>query len=90
MNIKRMRLTPEEKAIEAESLTVYRPVSPEKFKMITEALARRRKDAVLNIRINSYDLATIKQTAKKAGVPYQTLISELLHEYAISPKVPPR
>jgi predicted DNA binding CopG/RHH family protein len=86
MNIKRMRLTREEKALEAES-SMYRPVSPGKFKMITEAIARRRKDAVLNIRINSYDLAVIKEKAKKAGIPYQTMISEFLHEYANSPKI---
>lgn len=86
MNIKRMRLTREEKAMEDESL-MYRPVSPEKLKMITEAIARRRKDAVLNIRINSYDLAIIKERARKAGIPYQTMISEFLHEYAVSPKI---
>ena len=89
MNIKRMRLTREEKAIEAESLK-YVPMAPEKVQMVMDAIKRRRKDAVLNIRINSYDLAFIKQTAKKAGIPYQTLISELLHEYAISPKILPR
>jgi predicted DNA binding CopG/RHH family protein len=83
MNMKRIRLTREEKAIEAASLRgEYRPVSPEKFKMIVEAIARHRKDAVLNIRVNSVDLAGIKQKAKKAGIPYQTLISEILHDFA--------
>lgn len=45
-------------------------------------VARRRKDTFLNIRINSIDLASIKRKAKKLGVPYQSLVSELLHQYA--------
>ena len=81
MNIKRMRLTREEKAIEAESLT-YVPMAPEKFKMIVDAIKRHRKDAILNMRVNSGDLNGIRQKAKKAGIPYQTLISEALHVLA--------
>ena len=88
--MKRLRLTREEKAIETALLNgEYRDVSEAEFKKTKEALARaaeeiarRRKDAVLNIRINSRDLASIKQKAKSLGIPYQTLISELLHVYA--------
>ena len=41
-----------------------------------------KKDAVLNIRINSRDLDSIKQKAKQMGIPYQTFVSELIHQYA--------
>ena len=81
MNIKRMRLTREEKAIEAESLS-YVPMAPDEFKMIVDAIKRHRKDAVLNMRVNSAVLNGIKKKAKKAGIPYQTLISETLHALA--------
>ena len=58
-------------------------MSRAEFDEIAQAIARRKKDAVLNIRVNSQDLATIKQKAKNLGVPYQTLVSELLHHYAL-------
>jgi len=51
---------------------------------IAKAIEQRKKDAVLNIRINSKDLALIKNKAKKHGVKYQTFISEFLHRIAHS------
>lgn len=82
--MKRIKLTLEERGIEAAiGRGEYRPVPKAEFERIAQALARRRKDAVLNIRVNSADLASIKQKAKKLHIPYQTLISELLHIYAI-------
>lgn len=35
-----------------------------------------------NIRISSKDLETIQKRAMEQGLPYQTLISSLLHKYA--------
>lgn len=54
----------------------------EEFERMAAAIARRRKDAILHIRVNSEDLAVIKRKAKKLGVPYQTLVSEIIHYYA--------
>ena len=82
--MKRTKLNREEKAIEAALLRgEYRPVRRAEFARIAEAISRRKKDAVLNIRVNSRDLAAIKQKAKNLGIPYQTLVSELLHHYAV-------
>jgi predicted DNA binding CopG/RHH family protein len=53
-----------------------------------KALARQaathylQKDARINIRISSSDLASLKQKAAYKGLPYQTLIASVLHEYA--------
>jgi predicted DNA binding CopG/RHH family protein len=81
--MKSMKLSRAERAIESALLRgEYRPVSKAEFDRIAQALARRKKDAVLNIRVNSIDLASIKQKARKLGIPYQTLVSELLHHYA--------
>jgi len=81
--MRRIRLTRQEKAIEDELLKgEYKSVSKKKFDAIAKALAARKKDAVLNIRVNSKDLSSIKQKAKRFGVKYQTLISELLHRVA--------
>jgi predicted DNA binding CopG/RHH family protein len=40
------------------------------------------KDRRLNIRLSSKDLEAIQKRALAEGLPYQTLISSLLHKYA--------
>ena len=81
--MKRFKLTKAEQAIEKDLLEgKYVPADPATVRAVVKAIASRRKDAVLNIRINSEDLGHLKQKAKKLGVPYQTFISEILHHYA--------
>jgi predicted DNA binding CopG/RHH family protein len=46
------------------------------------AKATFRKDRRLNIRISSKDLEAIQKRAMGEGLPYQTLISSLLHKFA--------
>lgn len=46
------------------------------------AKATFRKDRRLNIRISSRDLEAIQQRALEEGLPYQTLVSSVLHKYA--------
>lgn len=41
-----------------------------------------KKDARINIRMSSIDLDLIKQKAVQEGLPYQSLISSVLHKYA--------
>jgi predicted DNA binding CopG/RHH family protein len=87
INFKKLRLTKEEREIERDiEKGLYVPVSPEKFREISEALAyhvaQRKKDAVLNIRINRGVLENLKMKAKKHGIPYQTFISEILQHHA--------
>lgn len=82
--MKKIKLSRSEKAIEAALVRgEYRPVKKAEFDRIAEAIARRKKDAVLNIRVNSQDLDNIKQKAKQMGVPYQTFVSELIHQYGV-------
>jgi len=40
-----------------------------------------RKDKRINIRISQEDLAAIQKKALEEGIPYQTLISSILHKY---------
>ena len=81
--MKRFKLTREEKAIEAAiERGDYRPATLAEFAEIAQALERHKKDAVISIRLNSHDLAGIKKKAMKIGVPYQTLISEIIHHHA--------
>lgn len=41
-----------------------------------------RKDARITLRVSSQDLVQLKQKAAYRGLPYQTFISSVLHEYA--------
>ena len=40
-----------------------------------------RKDKRINIRISERDLLKLQQRALEEGLPYQTLISSILHKY---------
>jgi predicted DNA binding CopG/RHH family protein len=46
------------------------------------AQATIRKDKRINIRIANKDLEEIQKKALEEGIPYQTLISSILHKYA--------
>ncbi len=46
------------------------------------AEATFKKDARINIRLSSRDLRAIQARALKEGIPYQTLISSVLHKFA--------
>ena len=56
--------------------------TPQERVPFAEAIARRRKKAVLTIRMNQQDLDRIKKKAKHYKIPYQTFISEILHRIA--------
>ena len=79
--MRKAKLTKEERWIE-EHIEEFVPVSKDTFNEIVQALERRKKDAVLNIRVNSYDLEHLKQKAQKLGIKYQTFISEILNKVA--------
>ena len=81
--MRKIKLTRQEKAIENSLLKdEYVNVSKKEFNAIAESIVARKKDTVLNIRVNSNDLSSIKIKAKKFGIKYQTFISELLHKVA--------
>ena len=83
MKRKQIELTKCEQEVENALLRgEYLNVSKAEFEDIAHAIAARRKDKVLNIRVNSEDLESIKKKAKKLGVKYQTFVSELLHRVA--------
>lgn len=54
----------------------------ERARYSRSAKATFRKDRRLNIRLSSKDLEAIQKRALAEGLPYQTLISSLLHKYA--------
>ena len=82
--MKSIKLTDQERKIEMDLLDCkYQSVSDSEFKVIADAINKRKKDAVLNIRINKQDLENIKKKAKKLGVRYQTFLAEIIHKVAL-------
>ncbi len=62
----------------------FRPVKDQKKAKRTAVQAAKRymrKDARINIRLSSADLAMLKQRAVEEGLPYQSLIASVLHKY---------
>jgi len=40
-----------------------------------------KKDTRLNIRVSSHDISALKAKAATEGMPYQTLVSSVLHKF---------
>jgi len=73
-------LTKEERTIE-NSIDSLVPVSGDKRNRVESIIARARKNKAISLRIAEYDLEKLKEKAKNDGIPYQTLISMVLHKY---------
>lgn len=82
--MKKTSLSKEEKAIEKALIDgEYGATNQSEFDSIVCAIHQRKKDTVLNLRVNSEDLNRIKEKAKRRGVAYQSLLSELIHRFAM-------
>ena len=56
--------------------------SDELLQMLAEAGENTfRKDKRINVRLSSHDLIGIQRKAAQKGIPYQSLISGLIHQY---------
>ncbi len=67
---------------EDEILERARPPSKELLAELSRAARETiAKDKRINIRISSRDLTALKRRANRYGMPYQTLISSVLHRY---------
>ena len=83
MNSK-LTLTPEEKDIlesyeNDEWVSVSSPAEMAKFKAAAKATFKKNKR--VNIRISEMDLELLQERAMIEGLPYQTLMSSVLHKY---------
>jgi predicted DNA binding CopG/RHH family protein len=73
-------LTPEEQEIE-NNVEHAEPVDEETRKRVERILSRARKNQAISLRLPREDLELTKKRAAEAGVPYQTLISSIIHKY---------
>jgi predicted DNA binding CopG/RHH family protein len=80
----KIKLTAEEQAIEDSfERGEYQWVTGKELEEILESLAaHRKKNRMMTIRVNSYDIERIRKVAESKGVPYQSFISEILHNAA--------
>jgi predicted DNA binding CopG/RHH family protein len=69
-----------EKQIESE-VHSYVPISGTKRRKIETILNATRKTKNINIRISQQDLENLRRSAEQEGIPYQTLISSVLHKF---------
>lgn len=76
----KIKLTKEEQEIE-DNAEKFVPLSPQERARMERALAKARKEATISLRMNQEVLDNLKMTAKEEGLPYQTLISSILHKY---------
>ena len=53
----------------------------EKSTLMEAARETLEKDKRINIRMSGRDLLSLKRKANRFGMPYQTLISSILHQY---------
>ncbi len=78
--------------INKEEKTILDDLEAKKFKRVKDAKSKKEqyqqhakatlsKSKTINIRISERDLQRIKALAAEKGLPYQALISSLLHQY---------
>ena len=80
-----MKITSEEKAlldsVETGEWESVADVEEQMNHYQNTAKSMFRKDRRINIRISERDLLKLQQRAFEEGLPYQTLISSVLHKY---------
>jgi len=60
----------------------FNKVDPEeRSALMAAARETLQKDKRINIRMSGRDLLSLKRKANRFGMPYQTLISSILHQY---------
>lgn len=83
--MKKIVLDKEEKGLlDSYERGEWRSVSspkPEITKLSEYARHTLQKDKKINIRVSSKDLDEVQVIAAQEGVPYQTLISSIIHKY---------
>ena len=80
----KLKLSKEEQEIlkDFESGEFRSVLTPKRRKFLqTVAEETLKKDKRINIRISSRDLESLQRRALEEGIPYQTLISSILHKY---------
>jgi predicted DNA binding CopG/RHH family protein len=69
------------KAFESGKLHSISKVGPEKKRLQNIAKAHGIKNRRVSLRMTEWDFVRIQEKALKEGLPYQTLLSSIIHKY---------
>ena len=69
-----------EQAIE-DNAEKFTPLSDDEKGEVESIINTANKTKNINIRISAYDIEKVKQRSAEEGIPYQTLISSVIHKY---------
>ena len=59
----------------------FKPISSSTKNVIENIIDSAKKSKNINIRISEYDLEKLREKSFLEGLPYQTLISSIIHKY---------
>jgi len=76
----KLKLDDYEKEIE-KNILKFRKASKTKINKIDRILQRANEKKIISLRVNSQDIERLKLRAEQEGIPYQTLISSILHKF---------
>jgi predicted DNA binding CopG/RHH family protein len=57
------------------------PLADSEKRAVEAIIDAANKTRNINIRISAYDIEKVKQKSAEEGIPYQTLISSVIHKY---------
>ncbi len=75
-----MKLDEYEQEIE-NNISEHKSVSDKKRDRINNIIKKAKQKKSVSLRVNTQDLDLLKRRAEQEGIPYQTLISSILHKY---------
>jgi predicted DNA binding CopG/RHH family protein len=64
-----------------KNISQYKPVSAKKKVLIEDVIAQANEKKSISLRIKSNDLEQLKRRADIEGLPYQTLLSSIVHKF---------
>ena len=78
--MKKTKLDKFEQKIE-ENILEYKTVSVAKKKRINNIIKKANEKKNISLRVNSQDLDLLRLRAEHEGIPYQTLLSSIIHKF---------
>jgi predicted DNA binding CopG/RHH family protein len=76
----KVKLDKFEQSIE-DNAEKFVPLSDAEKNEVETIINAANKSKNINIRISAYDIEKVKQRSMEEGIPYQTLISSVIHKY---------
>ncbi len=76
----KIKLDEYEEKIENEILN-FTSLSKEEKSKIENIIDKENEKKSISLRLRKYDLEKLKERAQQEGIPYQTLLSSLIHKF---------